>query len=1239
MSKKLLALLLALVMIVGSFTSVFAADTVKTDEKKETVTEEKKDEKSEEKKDEKSEEKKEEKTEEKTEEKKEEEPVKTDNPALTEAITVLKKAGFISGYSKDSDDFKVEKNVTRAEFASMIVRAMGLEDSAKALANLPTGFKDVPANLWANGYIAVAKQQGFVNGYPNGTFKPNAQVSYQDMATMLTIALGQAEAGTVYPAGYIVKAQQLGLFNKVDVPAYTDMATRGNVFIMLYNMITSKEFGQRKIVKAIVLENSRVEKMANDEIVVEVIKVVQEANWVGANRDKRGDQHKYVLDKDLKLDVEDLLGKVIDLTVNKDDKIVDVKVDKTYDYLDGAITSVDHKKFGLNGTKYTALFDERYASEDDRIYRTYLNDRDKKYEDFARYYEKGDYDYARVTVKNGKVIFIDAFKFDDVAPVKEVKDGDVYYYDDADYARVKRAADLSNRLVFSDNGKFSIGEKKLVAADDVIHFYAQYTKAIVKKNAKTELKLVKTYQDRDGREWAVLENKDEYRFDLRNYFNAVYSYEGKEFMVVKDRGSVNPIVGRKVKLLSALNGTVQLIQSDLAWNDGIQAIRQITSKGDVRLLPPTGKDFWSVEGRNTKYYDASLANNNLLFNDFRLNDIVFYRGEGKDGEDQVTAAMGLLFHKHQTYEGTKVNAGYADRLNKAKVTDRYITVSVDPTKPTALYNAENQPKNLGAYRYFNNLNAYYIDVYGNLQQVGDMGKFITANKGNTNLKAFVVSELELKQMIEYKNNIKSRKYADTYYFLSDSKLANDVARLVVFDGEEIFEDTKTVYAMVTEKINYTNPVTFEDANGKVYKVNITDGIDHKDFEYGDIVELKLDKDTLDKDIQEGYFVRVAIHAHNDNELYRIESQDYNNSYKVTKYVGGQVVDAWFTPETNIFNNMPSGWAKIDFEDGVNNKFVRNILFVDEPKAKPVTGFKFVNKMTDDQEGKYLVLNNEAGQQQSYRVQPTTPDRMGTMFVDRSKNPTQIIGYGYVGTTNLYAKELGAIVELEFDRDGRLAVVAVVKSAQQIADEAAAKLLKEAEDAVKSIGKFTVKYQTSGAETKPSDAKAAFQAEVNTKLAGKSSVTNVTKDKDTFASDAYTNLATTAHEGAFNTILTATATYCGKTGTAVSATPVVNAYHVNSKAEEEYAKNKDDAEAILAKLAKVDGKPVVKVDLSATPVGNAVETELQALVDAVKGSATAVVKVAYANNNYSATIKVGTANEYTLIISSLEIQNK
>ena len=72
-----------------------------------------------------------------------------------------------------------------------------------------------------------------------------------------------------------------------------------------------------------------------------------------------------MLDKELNLDAEQLLGKVVDITVDKNDKIVEIKEDDSYKYVEGQITSVDSKKFGIDNTKYTALFDERYDMEDD----------------------------------------------------------------------------------------------------------------------------------------------------------------------------------------------------------------------------------------------------------------------------------------------------------------------------------------------------------------------------------------------------------------------------------------------------------------------------------------------------------------------------------------------------------------------------------------------------------------------------------------------------------------------------------------------------------------------------------------------------------------------------------------------------------------------------------------------------------------------------------------------------------
>lgn len=990
MSKKLLALLLAMIMIVGSFTSVLAETTAPADDKKaEEKVDEKKDEKAEPA-----------KTEEKTEEKKEEEPVKTEDPALDKAIEVLKKAGFITGYSADSDDFKVEKNVKRSEFASMIVRAMGLEASAKALATIPTGFKDVPTNHWANGYIAVAKQQGFVNGYTDGTFRPDRQISYQDMATMLTIALGQAEVGTVYPAGYIVKAQQLGLFNNVNVPAYTDMATRGNVFKMLYNMITSKEFGQRKIVKAIVLENSRVEKMNDDEIVVEVIKVVQEANWVGANRDKRGDQHKYVLDKDLKLDAEELLGKVVDITVNKDDKIVDVTVDKTYDYKEGQITSVDYKKFGLDKTKYTALFDERYDREDERIYRTYLNNKDYKYEDFSKDYKEGKYDFARVTVKNGKVVFIDAYKFDDIAPVAEVKDGDVWYYDDLRDGRVVKAGKLSNRIITKTSKGYEVAERKAIVKDDVIHFYNDYKNAIVRKDAKLEAKLVKTHLDRYGDEYVVIEgkeNNDEYWLNYTRPFRAVYSYEGKQFNVITAREQLKPILGRNVKLLIALDGSVQYIDSDLAWSDGIQAIKQITTYGDVKFLPSKGEAFWAKEGRGTEYLDVFGDSNNLrLHNGFAEEDIVYLSAAEKE-------EIGLMARivSAKTYK-----AG----LDWASMNYRYITVG---------------NKN---YRYFDNLHAYAITKSG-LTQIADMDKFIADNKNNIDLKAYVVSENALRERFEYLE-------IPYYNFLTD---AEGIANIVVFANAKSVTKTNTVYAEVLDKYNTTTSARFRDAQGVYYDVDlIPGGIKHTMYTAGDIVELHITDATKDADVKKGYVKKVVIK--NDQPLVSIIDLKYRDAYEING------AEKYFDRDTQIFNRQLGDWVQVYYDEDDGN-FVRVIRYFERNTNPVVKNAVNIFKNFGTNPLQFELVDADGKNNVVYTVNART------WFVGSNGKD---YGYGETGLTKFAAAYTDGEVKVEYDErtnyDGKTALkVTGLRMPEEIKAAKAEADLKAAKAEIEALG--------------------------------------------------------------------------------------------------------------------------------------------------------------------------------------------
>lgn len=895
MSKKLLALLLAMIMVIGSFTSVLAEEAKQPAAKDETkATEVKPEEKKEEAKPE--EKKDEAKPEEvKTEEKKEE---KKEDAALTRAMNVLKKAGYISGFSKDSEDFKPEQNVTRAEFASMIVRVMGTEKSAEMLKTAPTGFTDVPVGHWANGYIAMAKNAGYVNGYPDGTFKPAGQITYAEMATMLTIALGKNEAGDRFPQSYIMKAQQLGLFKDVEGVNFSDMATRGDVFKMVYNMVTSKEFGKRKILKAVVLENSRVENLADDEVTVEVIDIVQKADWVTESRDKSGDQHTYKLDKDLKLDAEDLLGKVVDITVDQNDKIVEVKVDNTYDYVEGAINAVGLKKLTVNDKTYSAAFDERYKERDERIFRTYLNNKDFTYKNFVEGYKAKAYDFARVTVKNGKVIFVDAYQFNDVAPVAEVKDGDVYYLDDAWDANVVKAKDLANRVIFRDKIGYTVAERKAIAKDDVIHFYNDYKNAIVRKDAKFEGKIAKTYENRDG-EFVVVENNDYYLNDTVP-FKAIYSFEGKKFFVLRNRHDLKDFINDKVKVLVALDGSAQLIEGAKPWNDGIQAIRRITSYGDINFLPSKGDAFWAKETRSTYYYDAMNANNRTLYREFNNNDIVYLsRGEK---EDEI-ASMGLIVAK-EGKDGYKL--GMEGRF--AEINGRHIRV------------------NTTLYRYFDGLHAYYLDMDGNLQQVKDLARFIADNKGNNKLRAYVMDENSLRK------NLKD--YVDTYRFLSES---DRVASIVVFDGAIAKYDAKVVYGEVIERFTSSNGLVVRDASGREYSVKMVksdNALDYSSIDLGDIVKLHILSETFDTKDMKGYADKKFVFKY-DKASTTIEAGDYRNSFKLGDRLGNTNYDS----SMKVFNDRTSKTVQYALDDDGyivvlryvkdgSNTGARNILDVD-----------------------------------------------------------------------------------------------------------------------------------------------------------------------------------------------------------------------------------------------------------------------------------------------------------------------
>ena len=94
--------------------------------------------------------------------------------------------GIIVGYGPS--EYQPNKKISRAEFASMIVRGLELE-SDQAAGNTKELYKDVESDKWYYADIQTASKAGIINGYQDGTFKPNELISRQEMAVMASRAI------------------------------------------------------------------------------------------------------------------------------------------------------------------------------------------------------------------------------------------------------------------------------------------------------------------------------------------------------------------------------------------------------------------------------------------------------------------------------------------------------------------------------------------------------------------------------------------------------------------------------------------------------------------------------------------------------------------------------------------------------------------------------------------------------------------------------------------------------------------------------------------------------------------------------------------------------------------------------------------------------------------------------------------------------------------------------------------
>lgn len=109
--------------------------------------------------------------------------------------------------------FEPARNVTRAEFAAMIARALGLPAGTGG-----DSYSDVKAADWYAPYVSAAQTFGLIQGYPDGSFRPQQSITRTEAVAIVgkawTLA-GQSAAGDSDAATALA-----GLADGADIPAW-----------------------------------------------------------------------------------------------------------------------------------------------------------------------------------------------------------------------------------------------------------------------------------------------------------------------------------------------------------------------------------------------------------------------------------------------------------------------------------------------------------------------------------------------------------------------------------------------------------------------------------------------------------------------------------------------------------------------------------------------------------------------------------------------------------------------------------------------------------------------------------------------------------------------------------------------------------------------------------------------------------------------------------------------------------
>jgi N-acetylmuramoyl-L-alanine amidase len=136
-------------------------------------------------------------------------------PKFVKEIEYLLDLEVITGYPDST--FKPDRNVTREEAATMIGRALKLDGEKR-----DTSFNDVPSSSYASGYIQSAYEKEVINGYGDGNYYPDKDITRGEMAFLISKAFNLQQTGVISFKDVAKTGAQAAAINKLTTAGIAD---------------------------------------------------------------------------------------------------------------------------------------------------------------------------------------------------------------------------------------------------------------------------------------------------------------------------------------------------------------------------------------------------------------------------------------------------------------------------------------------------------------------------------------------------------------------------------------------------------------------------------------------------------------------------------------------------------------------------------------------------------------------------------------------------------------------------------------------------------------------------------------------------------------------------------------------------------------------------------------------------------------------------------------------------------